>query len=649
MVRSARPARKLPVRGGRVAIAPHASLLPDPSTAALPMPILSSQPTIDHALPLTLAEGFVLVSWWKPVLLALVFVPWAWVVSAIYDKHAAQFFLPRRKWNVVHMTAGLLAVAGALLVGTMMPGSEGAFWAGLGVMVVILAADLVAYMVVANKDERVPEKYRIRFGMTSLDGKEQAKKKGEVKQAGGKVALTIRGADEKGKFTRTVAAPPAETPEYEVRVAAEKIFIEALRTRASQIEIGPAGKDNLYGVSWLVDGVRAGGETMPPQNAARIMDFWKAAAGLDVADRRRKQVGTMQVEDAMTKTVVRTTAIGMQGGMKVTMLFNPEQAVTRKVEELGLLEPQLTAARELVAEGTGVVLLTAPLDSGRTTTLYSFLRMHDAYTSNVQTVELDPQASIEGVRTNKFDPQGAVGADGAEKAPAAGGEFSTLVRSILRRDPDVVGVAELPDPQTAKEIARADVDRTRIYLSFKAADSLTAVQTFVKAVGEARQAAQAIHGVLNQRLVRKLCTNCRVPYQPSPEMLKKLGIPEGRVQQLFKAGGQVLIKNKPEVCPTCGGNGYFGQEGVFEIFPLSKDDRELIAAGNFQGLKNSLRKKQLPALQMAAIRKAADGLTSLDEVKRITGGDSPAPSGPTPPPSDSAGPGSRPPKQPAAT
>lgn len=585
--------------------------------------------------PATLAQPLVLISWWKPLLLLFLFVPWAWVISTIYDKHAAQFFLPRRKWNIGHLSAGFVAVIGGILLGTAMPGSAGAFWACFGFMLVVLLGDLVAYMVVANKDDRVPEKYRIRLGMGRLDGEDKKAKKGEQKSAG-KVALTIRTADEKGKYTKLVAAPMAETPEYEVRTASENALLAGLRARASQVEVGPAGKEGVYGVSWLVDGVRQSGETMPAANAARIIAFWQAAAGLDPNDRRRRQQAMIQVEEGMTKTMVRVTSIGAQGGLKLTMLINPEQAVTRKVDDLGLMESQYKELKEIAAESKGVVLISSPLDGGRTTSLYTILRLHDAYTSNVQTVEIDPQATIEGVRTNKFDPTGesAPSAPGAPSS-APGGEFSTLTRSILRRDPDVVGVAELPDPQTAKEIARADHERTRIYLAFKGADVMSTIQAYVKAVGDSRQAADSLHGVVNQRLVRKLCTNCRVPYPPTPDMLKKLGISEtAKVQQLFKKGGQVLIKNKPEICPTCSGVGYQGQEGLFEVYAIGKEERDLIAAGNFQGLKAAFRKRSLPTLQQVAIRKAVDGLTSVEEIMRVTTGDTP----PTPPTPSQAGP-----------
>jgi len=137
-------------------------------------------------------------------------------------------------------------------------------------------------------------------------------------------------------------------------------------------------------------------------------------------------------------------------------------------------------------------------------------------------------------------------------------------------------------------------------------------------VGDIDQASKGLHGVLAQKLIRKLCTNCRVAYQPSPDMVKKLGLPPDKVKQLFKKGGQVLIKNKPEVCPVCGGGGYVGQEGVFEVYKLGEPERTAIRAGDWNALKGELRKRNLPTIQQTAIRKALDGVTSVEEVMRIT-------------------------------
>lgn len=556
------------------------------------------------------ADGEVLVSWWKPLVILVPFVVWAWIVSDILDKHAARFFLPRESWGLAHLLCGL----GAAALGFFMPvpGILG-FVFGFLAVVVILGADIVTFMVIANKDERVPESQRLKLDFSKLTAGREAK--AAAKKAG-KVELVIRQPDK-----ALVTAPLMETPEFEVRVAAEQLFLRAIDARASQVELMPTGnKDGGYGAVMLIDGVKQAGEQMPAANAVKVIDFWKAAAKLDVNDRRKKLTDDIVVERNEKKTKVRVTSQGAQGGMRMMMLFDPDAAVRRKPEALGLLEPQAAELAAITAKDEhGVVLLGGTADGGRTTTLYSIVRMHDAYTTNVQTVEVEIQDTLEGVRQNKYDAQ------------ADGPEYSTLVRSILRRDPDVVAMAELIDQNTAKEIARADQERTRTYISVKADNALGAIEFWIKTLGDPDSGSKCLRGVVANRLVRKLCTNCRVPYTPTPEILKKLGLPADKVKQLFKKGGQVIIKKDPETCPICQGIGYVGQEGVWEVFKIGQPERDLIQAQNWNALRAEFRKRQLPTIQMAALRKAVDGTTSVEEVMRVTAGPAvPAPAGAKP-------------------
>ncbi|MDX2132928.1 MAG: ATPase, T2SS/T4P/T4SS family [Planctomycetota bacterium] len=581
---------------------------------------------------LSLAEAYTLVSPWKPFLLLIPFIPWAIVVSKVLDKHAARFILPRQQWGATHVIAGLVAVIVAISIPMK---SEAAFWIGWGSMVLILIADVVAFALITNKDDRVPEQHRltIDFSKWSAAREEAAKKK-----LAGRVELVIKGPDK-----QLVSAPQAGTPEFDTRVLAETALIRAIDARASQVDFVPGGgKDNAYAASLLVDAVRTpavlieapqtkDGPPPPPPGvlpgaeAVKIMDFWRTAAKFDVNDRRKKQMADVMVERGMQKLKVRVSSIGAQAGLRTTLVLDPEGQVRRKVEALGLLEPQVAALKELVEQAQGLVLITSPPDSGRTTTLYSVLKMHDAYTRNVQTLEIELQDTLEGIRQNKFEPA------------ADGPDFATTVRSILRRDPDVVGVAEMPDAATAKEAAKVDAERCRVYLAFKADNALAGVQTYVKAVGDPEAASKTLRGVIAQRLVRKLCQNCRVPYTPSADMLKKLGLPADKVKQLFKKGGQVLVKNKPEVCPACAGVGYIGLEGAFEIFPIGEGERALIKAQDWNGLRMEMRKRNLPTAQQAALRKALDGITSVEEITRAMADEASAPA-PKPPPPATGGP-----------
>lgn len=547
---------------------------------------------------LTLAAGdaYVLVSWWKPILLMIPFIGWAWVISTILDKHAQRFFLGQEKWNVIHLLFGIAALALVILL--PVGGIAGVLAAFFGAAI-ILGIDILVFASVANKDDRIPENAKLKLNMSDMAAAREEKKAAKKL---GTSELTIVGANK-----MKIMPPDKESTAYAVRVAAEEILINGHEARASQIDIHPVNPET-YGVSMLVDGVRQPGEQLAQADAVQIIDFWKKAAGLDVSDRRRKQSGSIDASSEMmsTKTVKCTTS-GSKNGMVLTMVFDPSKAVRRNPEDLGLTGSQLDMLKEWAVNTEGVVLLGASSDNGRTTTMYSLLKLHDAYTSNIQTIEYEAEDAIEGVKQVVFDQT-------QEDA-----DFATTVRSTLRRDPDVVGVCDLPDASTAKNIANADLDRSRVYLSLKSDDAIGAIQLYVRGVGDAKLAAQGLHGVVAQKLLRTLCGNCKVAYTPTPEMLKKLGLPADKVKQLFKKGGQVLIRNKPEICPACNGIGYEGQTGVFGVFPIGDEERKMIAAENWTGLRTAMRKRSLPTVQQAALRKAVEGTTSIEEVSRISG------------------------------
>ncbi len=536
----------------------------------------------------SLAAGLILVSWWKPVLVVIAVAAWAWVISSIYDKDAARWYFKRQAWNVGHMFAAIGAVA--LVVAAPL-----SFFITFPLMILILAADLGIYAFLRNRDSRVPAKHR-----WSLDFEKMAESRAAKKSS--KTAKGIMMAFESP--SGRVPSPEPETPQYAVRVAAESLLSATIELRGSQLDITPIRKD-AYGATCLVDGLRTPIEQIPAQQAVAIIDFFKVAAGLDTEDRRRKLSGTMKFGVGSTaNTDARVTTKGTSSGLTLSVLISPEAQVQRRIEDLGMLPNQLEELRKIVEDGTGVVLLAAPPDNGRTSTMYAMLRAHDAYTSNVQTIELEPQAPLEGIRLNLFDPQ----EDGAE--------FSTLVRSILRRDPDVVAVAELPDDETAKTIARADHEHTRTYLSVRADSALTAIQMFCRAVGDQELAAKALRGVVAQRMLRRLSENAKIPFQPTPDMLKKLGLP-AEVKTLYRTEGKVLIKDKLEPDPVSGGTGYFGQVGAFAVHHIDEEAQKLIATNDMTGLRSLFRQRKQPSINTAAMQLVVKGDTSVEEVLRV--------------------------------
>ncbi|MGJ8637682.1 MAG: ATPase, T2SS/T4P/T4SS family [Phycisphaerales bacterium] len=555
--------------------------------------VIASDPSLTLA-----ADALMLMSIWKPVILFVPFVAWAWMISTHLDKHAQRFFLGRERWNAIHIGFG---VAALLLVVLLPVGGIAGFAAAFVGAAILLGLDILLFVSVTNKDERIPESQKLSFSAKDMTEAREAKKAAKLI---GSSELNIVGANK-----MTVDAPPKDTPELGVRVAAESIVIKGFEAHASQIDILPAN-ESTYAASYLVDGVRQAGDPIAASEAIQIIDFWKKCAGLDTNDRRRKLTGEVSVSGDMTSgATIKLNTSGSKSGMRLSMIFNPAQAVRRKVKDLGLLEPQLAMLKDWATEmehAGGVVLLSAPADNGRTTMSYSFMRLHDAYTSNIQSIEYEIEDALEGIKQIDWDS--------SEEGP----DFATTVRSTLRRDPDIVSVCDLPDVETAQNIAAADLERTRIYLTLRTDAALKAIQTYVQAVGDPKLAANGLRGVVACKLVRVLCGNCKVPYQPTPDMLKKLGLPEGKVGELFKKGGQVLVRNKPEVCGVCNGVGYSGQTGCFGVFPIGDEEKALIIEGNWNGLRAAMRKQGLPSVQQSALKKAVMGITSIEEVTRIT-------------------------------
>ena len=183
----------------------------------------------------------------------------------------------------------------------------------------------------------------------------------------------------------------------------------------------------------------------------------------------------------------------------------------------------------------------------------AFLQEHDPYTSSVMTLEDEIHFDVEGVDHNVLE---------AGTPPA---KYHEKLGSILRSDPDTMLIGRLIDAESAKMLARS-ADDIRFYLPLPAEDTFAGLRMWVKAVGERKLAAEALAGVLAQRLVRKLCTNCRQPYKPDPAALKKLNLPAEKVGTLYKAAGKITDdKGREHTCPACHGMGYRGRVAVFEV------------------------------------------------------------------------------------
>jgi len=546
------------------------------------------QPPLEpHAVPLAIAAA-VLVSWWKPLLIVAAFAPWAWVVSRIFDKDAARFYLPRETYNLLHLAIGTLALV--LAVALPFP-----IFVTLPAMIAVLAIHIAVYVQLRNNDERVPKNMRWSMNPGAWLAASGSTKTRKSRMAKG-ITMSFKSS------AGALPSPEPETPEYAARVTLEEIFKELIDRRGDKFEIVPVKDGSTYGVAVTTDGVPTAIRQLPKAEASAVMDTLKSAAGLDVNERRKKLRGELKFgvgDQATTDAWVVTS--GSSQGMRLVLIVNPAKAVDRKIEDLGLQGQQAEHLKQIIDDAKGVVLLTSPKGHGRTTLLYAMIRAHDAYTQNIQLLELETPLPIEGVRHNIFEPT------------EQGAEFSTTARSILRRDPDVAGIAEMPDADTAQTVARADLQQTRVYLSLQQPEPIQAVQAYIKAVGDNAQAADSIHGVVGCRLFRRLCQNCRIPHKPTAEMLKKLGLPDN-VQTLYRTEGKVMVKDQPQTCPVCTGTGYVGQIAAFAVHPVTDNERAFLREGDFQSARGAWRQAKQPSIQSSALQLVIRGETTIDRV-----------------------------------
>jgi type II secretory ATPase GspE/PulE/Tfp pilus assembly ATPase PilB-like protein len=268
--------------------------------------------------------------------------------------------------------------------------------------------------------------------------------------------------------------------------------------------------------------------------------------------------------------------------------------------------------KAVTADTSGAVLVCSPKSQGKTSTLYALLRAHDAFMNSVASLETNPQSEVEGSTLTKFEGRGS------------DVTFAKALQSIFIKDPNVVMVSEIPDPHTADAISRFVMDTSgaahRVYAAITTTDTLSALEMWMSLNSDKEAAADSLRLVIAQRLVRVLCPTCKIPYQPDEGTLKKLNLPVGRNLQSFKANTAPIVDKKGNsiICPDCGGMGFRGRTGIFEVLAVTDEIKRAIKSNaNQSQIKSLARKNNMILLVEHGIRKFASGVTAINEVTRV--------------------------------
>ena len=368
----------------------------------------------------------------------------------------------------------------------------------------------------------------------------------------------------------------------------------AVKEGASDIHIEPG--DNVMRVRYRIDG-RLTEKLRPPHLMhAAVASRIKIMAGLDISERRLPQDGGIHVMMDKRPIDLRVATMPGKNGEKVVIRVIDNDKASVNLEKLGFSYETLKQWRKLISLPNGILLVTGPTGSGKSTTLYAALQELNAEDVNLCTVEDPVEYNLAGV--NQFQVN--------EKA---GFTFATALRSLLRQDPDILMIGEIRDGETAKLATQAALTGHLVLSTLHTNDAPGAVVRLFNLGIEPYLVGATISGVMAQRLVRKLCQRCKEAYEPTANERR----------QMDKVGAEVTTLYRPKGCPRCRNLGYSGRIGIYELFVPDDTMFERISQGaSLNELRELARSAGMTTLRLDGVAKVVAGITTLEEVYRVT-------------------------------
>lgn len=365
------------------------------------------------------------------------------------------------------------------------------------------------------------------------------------------------------------------------------LLMEAISGRASDIHLEP--RRTHMEVRYRIDGELQHVRNIPRNLMAACISRIKVMADMDIAERRIPQDGRITIRVEGRQIDLRVSTLPIQYGERVVMRVLDRDRSLRRLDELGFSPRNLTTFRWLLQQPNGIILVTGPTGSGKTTTLYAALREIQSASRNIITCEDPIEYELEGINQSNVNEK-------------AGLTFAAQLRAILRQDPDVVLVGEVRDQETAEIACRAAMTGHLVLSTLHTNDAASAIPRLIDMGVEPFLISSSLVGVVAQRLVRTICRQCKQAYEPTPAEIQVIGRP---VENLYRGVG----------CSACGGRGYLGRISVHEILVVDDEIRALTIqhAPSSQILGAALRKGMIPMAE-DGIEKAIQGITTLEEV-----------------------------------
>ena len=378
-----------------------------------------------------------------------------------------------------------------------------------------------------------------------------------------------------------------------IRVVNHLIY-NAVRETASDIHVEP--DENVVRIRYRVDGSLYEKVRLPYKMLPALVSRIKIMASLDISERRLPQDGGIHVLMEGRPVDLRVSTINGKVGEKVVIRVIDNSSVLVNLEKLGYGYDTLKQWRKVIASANGIVLVTGPTGSGKSTTLYSVLRELNNDQVNICTIE-DP-IEFNLLWVNQFQVNEKIGFT-----------FSSALRSLLRQDPDIIMVGEIRDAETARIAVQAALTGHLVFSTLHTNDAPGAITRLLNIGVEPYLVAASVVGVLAQRLVRKICTNCKEPYDPPVGVRRVVERMAGDVEAFYRGAG----------CSKCRNTGYSGRVGIYELLVPDDDMRDRItAAATVNELRALASEAGMVALRQDGMAKVKAGLTTVEEVFRVT-------------------------------
>ena len=376
------------------------------------------------------------------------------------------------------------------------------------------------------------------------------------------------------------------------------MIAEAINRGASDIHIDP--RENEVLIRYRIDGVCQEIKRAPKNIHQGIVSRIKIISDLNIAERRVPQDGHFGMNSAGKSIDFRVAILPTVYGEKVVMRILDKSSILLRLEDLGFLPESLEKYREAFMLPHGALLVTGPTGSGKSTSLYATLNVLNTEEKNITTVEDPVEYRLAGINQVQVNPK-------------AGLNFSNALRNILRTSPDILMVGEIRDRETAKTAIEAALTGHLVLSTLHTNDAPSALPRLIEMGVESFLVSSAINCVLAQRLVRKLCSNCKVPYEPDPDVLKTLDFPTNGVDSDL-----ILYKANENGCVKCSGTGYKGRIGLYEVMPMSEEIQRLtVKEASATMIMSQAIEDGLLTMRDDGFIKVKIGLTSIEEVMRV--------------------------------